>query len=72
MEMQQNGLSEGAQRKALMEYVRALRMKGCTLEAHGIMQRVRWSALKQCGYSETKHGTDATRAFECFRCQKSE
>ena len=70
--MRQNGLSEGAQRKELMEYARALRMKGCTSEAHGVMQPVRWSALKQYGYSETKHGTDATRAFECFGCQKSE
>jgi hypothetical protein len=71
MEMQHNCLYEGAQRKALIEHARALRMNGYASEAHGVMERVRWSALKQYGYSETKDGTDAARAFECFRYERS-
>ena len=69
MEVQQNSLYEGAQRRALIEHARSLRMSGCISEAHGVMQRVRWSALKQYGYSATKDGTDAMRVFECSRYQ---
>jgi len=72
MEVQQNSLYGGAQRKALIEHARSLHKDGCISEAHGVMERVRWSALKQYGYSATKDGTDATRAFECFRYQRSE
>ena len=72
MEVQQNSLYGRAQRKALIEHARSLRKDGCTSGAHGVIERVRWSALKQYGYSATKDGTDATRAFECFRYQRSE
>jgi hypothetical protein len=62
----------GAQRKAFIEHARALRRNDFSSEAHGVMQRVHWSALKQHGYSATEHGMAAARAFECFRNQTNE
>ena len=72
MEMHKNCLPEGYYRKALIEQARALHRNECISEAHTVMERVCWSALKQYGYSETKQGTDAAHAFECFRYQGTE